>query len=160
MTIMPQSWQRLRPRPAWVAVVAVALLLTGCSSFHGQWKKAAAAPATGLEGAWEGTWLSHSNAHTGRLRAVVTRTAGGDYETRFHATFWRLFSAGYTVTLRATPQDGGWTLAGREDLGRWLFWNFGEYEYTGEATPERFDCTYRSQNDHGVFQLKRPVPRQ
>jgi hypothetical protein len=136
--------------------VTLALLATGCSSFHRQWKSAAAAPAPGLEGAWEGTWLSHSNAHTGRLRAVVTRTAAGDYETRFRATFWKLFSGGYTVTLRATPCDGGWRLEGREDLGRWLFWEFGEYEYAGEATTNRFDCVYRSQQDHGVFQMERP----
>lgn len=142
-----------------VVLAAVALLAAGCGSFQRQWKAAAHTPASqaGLEGAWEGTWLSHSNAHTGRLRAVVTRTPAGEYETRFHATFWKVFSGGYTVTLRATPRDaGGWRLEGREDLGRWLFWKFGEFDYTGEATAERFDCVYRSQNDHGVFEMKRP----
>jgi hypothetical protein len=150
-----------RPLDRWwsfALCAALLLALTGCSSFHRQWKAAQAAPASGLAGAWEGTWLSHSNGHTGRLRAIVRPTGSGEVEARFHATFWKLFSAEYTVTLNAAAAEGAghWTLTGSHDVGRWLFWNFGEYQYLGAATARAFHCNYTGPMDHGVFDLKRP----
>lgn len=150
-----------RPPNHWcnaALAAAVLLVFTGCSSFHRQWKAAQAAPATGIAGAWEGTWLSHSNAHTGRLRAIVKPAGDGALEARFHATFWKLFSTEYTVTLNASVAEGAghWALTGSHDVGRWLFWNFGEYQYLGAATAQAFHCNYTGPMDHGVFDLKRP----
>jgi hypothetical protein len=142
----------------WVVTVAMLVVAAGCSSFQRDWKAAAATPAptTSIEGVWAGTWLSHSNGHTGTLQAIIARTPVGTYETRFHATFWKLFSTEYTIHLNATPAGGRFKLEGREDLGRWLFWDFGEFTYEGQATATNFNCTYSSAHDHGVFDMTRP----
>jgi hypothetical protein len=158
MNIHDRSRQGEKWKLLTVLALSLALLAPGCSSFHRQWKAAKAAPASGIAGAWEGTWLSHSNAHTGRLRALVKPLPNGEVEARFHATFWKLFSAEYTVTLNTSAAEGvgHWTLSGTQDVGRWLFWNFGEYQYLGAATTRELHCNYTGPLDHGVFQLKRP----
>jgi len=142
-----------------VALMALIVAGAGCSTFHRDWKAAAArSPAAGsIEGAWTGTWLSHSNGHTGGLQAIVTKTPAGAYETRFHATFWKLFASEYTVTLAAQPSGDGVKLRGREDLGRiFLCYKLGEFTYDGTATGGEFKCTYGSKRDGGVFQMTRP----
>ena len=141
-----------------LTVAMVIVVTAGCSSFRRDWKAAAAmpAPTAGIEGAWAGTWMSHSNGHTGTLRTIITRTPVGSYETRFHATFWKLFSTDYTIHLNATPAGGHFKLEGREDLGRWLFWEFGEFSYEGQATATNFSCTFSGKHDHGVFEMTRP----
>ena len=142
-----------------ISAFLLVLLAAGCSTFNRDWKSAAAAtpPAPGgIEGAWVGIWLSHSNGHTGKLRAIVKRDMTGAYETRFHATFWKLFSAGYTVTLRVKPDRDVIRLVGHEDLGSYLGCELGEYTYEGRATSTEFKCTYQSEKDRGVFEMTRP----
>ena len=148
-------------RSSFAGLIALLLVMiaAGCSTFNRDWKSAAAArpPAPGgIEGAWQGTWLSHSNGHTGKLRAIVARDLTGAYETRFHATFWKVFSAGYTVTLRVKPDRDVVRLVGREDLGSYMCYDLGEYTYEGTATGTEFKCTYQSRKDGGVFEMTRP----
>jgi hypothetical protein len=144
---------------AWVVALAlIAGLGAGCTSFHRHWRAASAVPPApdGIEGAWQGRWLSHSNGHNGTLRAIIRRTSSGDYETRFRATFAKVFEAGYTITLNAEPQAGGYRLSGTNHVGRWLFWDFGDYVYRGTASATNFSCTFEAGHDHGVFQMTRP----
>ena len=145
------------------AQIAASLLCVaaavGCGTFDRDWKAAVVRPVvpSSLEGAWQGTWLSHTNGHSGGLRAIITRNATGSYETRFHATYWKIFSGQYTVTLDAKPAGDGFHLEGREDLGTIFLWyKLGEYSYDGRATGTEFKCTYRSESDGGVFEMTRP----
>jgi hypothetical protein len=92
----------------------------------------------------------------GTLRAIVQPAGSGEVEARFRATFWKIFSAGYTVQLNAVEHAGHWTLSGTQDVGRWLCWDFGQFQYLGAATAHSFHCNYTSPTDHGVFELKRP----
>ena len=133
------------------------LLVGGCSSFSRDWKAVAAKPVSpgSIEGAWQGTWLSHSNGHRGGLRAIIEKTPDGRYQTHFHATYWKLFSAEYKVNLQATERGGRYELSGREDLGRCMGWKLGEYRYAGIATTTNFSCNYQSSSDGGVFDMRR-----
>lgn len=151
------SWATLRTQ-TWLLCLIGLVLTGGCSTFHRDWQAAAVRSTApdGIEGAWTGTWLSHSNGHRGSLQAIIERTPDGRYQTRFHATFWKLFSAKYKVDLKAVKDDGHYQLSGQEDLGRWLGWKLGEYRYAGTATATNFSCGYESSGDRGVFEMKRP----
>jgi hypothetical protein len=138
--------------------ILAAVLFTGCASrFDRDWKQAAAKPASpgSLEGAWTGKWLSYTNGHTGRQRAIVTKTDQG-YETRFHANYAWCLGGGYSITLQAQEAGGASRLKGSEDLGKILFWELGEYRYDGVATSQRLFSEYVSPHDGGCWELTRP----
>lgn len=133
-------------------------MVTGCSTFNHDWKLASRSkpPADDITGAWDGTWLSTVNGHHGRLRSLVSRGEAGQYQARFKARFWKVFTYGYTVPLQAKKEaDGSWRLDGSQNLG-WLAG--GEYHYSGKATPEHFNSAYSNKYDHGTFELKRSSP--
>lgn len=156
--MIPNRWKWIAHARAGLALLLIAAAV-GCSTFNRDWKAAAAKPIGGgsLEGAWEGTWLSHTNGHSGDLRAIITKDDAGAYRTRFHATYWKIFSGEYTVTLNARRSGDAFLLEGRKDLGTIFLWyRLGEYSYEGKSTDTEFKCTYRSSKDGGVFELTRP----
>lgn len=138
-----------------VCVALVLLIATGCSTFHRDWRKAAAepAPASDISGRWEGRWLSDVNGHAGRLRCLIVRLENGRYEARFHANYRKIFSFGYTVPLRAQETAGTLQFKGEADLGRLAG---GRYSYEGQASPTNFFSVYRAARDHGTFRMTRP----
>lgn len=141
-----------------IALVAVLLLLTGCSTTFNREYKAALAqpiPTSDITGPWEGNWLSDKNGHTGKLRAVLRQTGAEEFDAHFHATFWKIFRASYRVPLKAEVTSGVITLSGQQNLGRL---SGGTYTYQGEATASTFFSTYKSKYDHGTFELRRPQP--
>lgn len=133
----------------------VILGLSSCSSFHSDWRKTAAtpAPATGMEGRWQGSWVSGVNGHHGRLRCLVSRLDGGQYQARFHAKYRKILSFGYTVSLAVEEHNGLFKFRGEADLGRLAG---GKYQYEGTATATNYSSTYRSKYDQGTFQMVRP----
>lgn len=124
-----------------------------CSSFNREWKKEGRNPiaGSGLEGRWEGQWISDVNRHHGKLRCIVKKE-GGFYKTRFHAKYQNIFSFGYTVPLEAAATDEGYKFSGEADLGSLAG---GVYRYEGHADATNFFSTYSSKYDHGTFQMKR-----
>lgn len=143
--------------PRWYSLLAVFLaagLLAGCSTFNREWRSATArsVPESAITGPWEGTWLSHENGHHGKLRCLITKRDGG-YLARFRATYFVILRAEYEVTLNADRKENEWQLVGQADLGSLAG---GVYHYDGKATPTRFECRYRCQSDHGIFELRRP----
>lgn len=154
----PRSRQAL---PALLAVGLGLLMLTGCSTarFNRAWKAAAAevpGPGASLAGCWEGIWRSDVNAHTGRLRCLITPSTNGTYAARFHAEYRLLLplTFSYTVPLSVTNRgdaaDPGF--AGAANLG-WLAG--GVYTYRGRATATNFFSTYQCARDRGIFELTR-----
>ncbi|MBI4325052.1 MAG: hypothetical protein HY674_07280 [Chloroflexi bacterium] len=129
--------------------------LTGCSSFPRDWRRAAATPgpAAGIEGRWQGSWVSGVNGHHGRLRCLVRRLDRGQYQARFHARYRTIFSFGYTVSLAVEERNGLFKFHGEADLGRLAG---GKYQYEGTATATNYSSTYRSQYDSGTFRMVRP----
>ncbi|MEX0715061.1 MAG: hypothetical protein WD066_00665 [Planctomycetaceae bacterium] len=130
------------------------LFAAGCSTFGHDFRAAQnyCPPEHGLEGAWEGTWLSHSNGHDGRLRAVITRCDDRHYHARFHATFLKCVPFESEAILHVTQDGEVIHFQGTEDLG-WLAG--GVYHYDGSASRREFFADYRADKDHGIFTMRR-----
>lgn len=139
----------------WLAWLAA--LLTGCSSFHSDWKSAGRQPAAAHEitGRWQGHWTSDTSGHHDKLRCLVTHRADGGYDARYHAKYGKILSFSYTVKLEVEPQGDVFKFHGEANLGKWAG---GPYHYEGKATPTNFFCTYQCKSDHGTFLMTRPAP--
>jgi len=102
--------------------LTLAMAATGCSTFNRDWNQASATPAlaNGIDGRWEGSWLSDRNGHHGRLRCLVSRLDDRSYRARFKATYWKFFRFGYGVNLQVTrePNDQGRSCRSSADRGR------------------------------------------
>ncbi len=131
------------------------LLAGGCSTFNYEWQAAAKkpAPASGLEGRWQGTWKSDANGHHDQLRCLITQQPDGKYRALFHAHYGQWLTFGYTAKLDAQETAGVFKFAGDADLG---WYAGGLYHYEGRADGTNFSSTYRCPSDHGVFQMTRP----
>lgn len=127
-------------------------LLSGCSSFNKDWKKAAASPAPGILGAWEGRWISAMNGHNGKLRCIMTQTGDNHYDARFRAKYKRILSFEYTVPLQVVQEGNSFRFEGSADLGKLAG---GLYTYKGAASSNTFFSTYDSKYDHGKFDMRR-----
>jgi hypothetical protein len=133
-------------------------MMTGC--YATRWREAGKipTPADSIEGRWIGTWKSEAHGHSGGLRCIITPSDRRHYHADFRATYFWLFSFGYEMDLLARTTDGATQpsivyFSGEADLG-WLAG--GKYTYEGRADPKNFFCSYRSEKDHGTFQLVRP----
>ena len=140
----------------WISLWALLFLAgTGCSTFNRDWKSAKAAPglANDIQGRWQGSWVSHTNSHHGRLRCLLSQENDGHYSARFHANYLRILSFTYSVPLAVQQTNGAYDFRGEADLGRLAG---GLYSYEGQATPTNFFSTYHSKGDGGIFQMNRP----
>jgi len=135
--------------------VVLALLVCGCSSFNREWKRAGKQPAPidSIIGRWEGHWLSDVNAHTGKLRCIITHQTNDLYAARFRATYMKILRFSYTVPLTVNASNDVWHFHGEEDLGALAG---GMYRYDGSATATNFHSTYDSKYDRGIFEMRRP----
>jgi hypothetical protein len=131
------------------------LLTTGCSTFHREWKQAAAQgePRDDITGRWQGAWNSQATGHHGTLRCVVTKESPEKYRFLYRATWKKILHGTYTVWQDVEKAGDVFRMRGGADLGR-LYG--GRYEYKGEATPTRFLSNYRAAKDHGTFEMSRP----
>jgi hypothetical protein len=132
----------------------LAISLGGCSGFERDWQRALdeGIPQNTIEGPWEGRWLTEAE-HSGGLRCLVKRLDDGSYQMRFHATFWKIFSAGYSVRMTGEEKDGVLHLVGEHDLG-WL--GGGLYKYEARISDAEYIAEYRSKRNNGTFTLRRP----
>lgn len=131
-----------------------ALILGGCSTFDRDWEAMAQSDnaTAGLEGRWNGTWLSDANGHTGGLRCILSKDEEGTLQARYHATWACCFTFEYSVPITATQEGDTYRFLGEADLG-WLAG--GLYVYEGDVTGDQFSSTYRCERDHGTFQMIR-----
>ena len=144
--------------PSFVLLLA-ALVLTGCSSgFEKEYKAIAiaATPHDTIEGAWEGRWQSQAGHGGDKLRAILTKNGPDTYIAKFHAGYWGMFESDQETLLRVTGTNPVHA-TGESDLG---YLKGGTYRYDATITPEKFDATYKSTEDHGVFEMTRPKPKQ
>ncbi len=140
------------------ALALLLLPLAACSTYERDWEAAAAPPRPGaIEGRWEGLWQSAVDGHTGELRCLVSPRPDGGLDARYHATYtWCLlpFTFDYTVPMTAERSGDIWRFRGSAELGCWIAG--GLYTYEGQAGPAGYEATYRSEEDRGVFRLRRP----
>ena len=140
----------------WYSGFAFALFfLTGCSSFHNEWKAAMKAPipSNSIEGPWSGDWRSDVNGHHGPLRCVVTKTSDSTYRAHFRAHYRKIIRFTYVAMLNGQETNGVVTLRGEADLGKLAG---GIYKYEGNVTPTDFHSSYANKYDHGAYQMTRP----
>jgi hypothetical protein len=147
----------------------VSLMLASCAGpgFNSVYRKSvdeyhAANPKPTVSGPWVGYWKSNENLHTGKLRAIAVANtpavpadgAAGRYKFRYHATWAKILSGGYTsVHDVVRNRDGSFQVSGSEDIAL-----LGTYTSQGSITDDKFDSTYQSKADNGVFVLERPQP--
>ena len=146
-------------RPAvHLAALLVSFLLASCSGFRRDWRDALSAkpPAPGsIEGAWEGTWRSEVNGHTGRLRCLVSdaKAASGERDFRYWATWKGFLSATFPSVHQVRRTRDGFSFSGEHRMADWAG---GLYHYEGAVKDDRFKATYKCALDHGVFEMRRP----
>lgn len=146
------AWIKIRGGAGWLAA-AMAMLATGCSTFHREWREFEVRkfPESEMTGRWEGGWLSKKNGHRGKLRCVMTPAGDDRYRAHFHATYWKIFRYRYPVELKVETSAGVARFSGSARLGALAG---GEYHYEGEARGGVFEARYRSKYDHGTFTMK------
>ena len=138
-------------------LLVVVPLTSGCATFSRDWKTLGQTntPPTGIEGRWEGRWISSSDSHRDKLRCLVTKLEDGRYFARFHSYYFRIFTFSQDVILTVTPAAGGTnTFSGSADLGKM---SGGVFTYTGHATTTNFFANYDSKKYRGVFEMTRPA---
>lgn len=136
---------------------ALALSLTGCSSFHKEWKAASAAPIPpGVNGPWEGEWRSEKNGHHGSLKCILTQTSPTTFRAHFRARYMKVLRYTYAATLTGEETNGVVHLKGTTDLGKLAG---GIYTYDSKITPAEFESTYSCNWDRGRYRMTRPQSR-
>lgn len=143
-------------RMARTALAALSLLGAAgcCSTFDADWEKTPASSGEGLPGCWSGSWKS-DGGHEGGLRCIMTPTGAG-FDARYHATYdWCIFGFSFEYTVPVTAEKNGviWTFKGGAELSCWI--GGGSYTYEGRIDGADFTATYQSENDRGVFKMKR-----
>ncbi|HEY3861220.1 MAG TPA: hypothetical protein VGO59_04965 [Verrucomicrobiae bacterium] len=134
----------------------LAALVNNASDFKRRWNEPSPPPTAenGLQGRWQGEWISEANGHHGALRCLLARGASGDYKATFHAVYASILRVCYTVPLHGEWSGGKIKLEGEADLGSLAG---GIYHYEGEAGEQELVCAYRCKYDRGTFRLKPAV---
>jgi hypothetical protein len=134
----------------------LAALFNNRADFQRRWNDPAAQSKTnnGLEGRWQGEWVSEANGHRGALKCLLTKMESEEYQATFYAVYARFLSVCYSAPLHGRHSDGKLKLEGQADLGQLAG---GVYRYAGEADETAFNCTYRCKYDHGTFHLRKAV---
>lgn len=144
----------------WIALAPVLLLIglsTGCTPLSGyrlQFRDAQSwcVPPETMVGAWEGYWESEVSGHRGALKAVINQRTDGSYEADFHARFFKLFTAQYSLPLHAWNEEGVVHFRGTSDLG---MIKSRPYTAVGWANECQLIANYCTEGDHGRFVLCR-----
>lgn len=153
-----------RPHPSSLLLLLLAFTLTGCSSFNSKWSsfKPQPLPPSGIGGRWEGKWISEVSGHEGRLRCIVEKSENAkateaiaiDYRFSFSATWGPGIVSDYDIEMKVQPAaEGGMAFEGDMDLGVFM----GVYRCKGRIVGDQFTATYTSDQDHGTFEMSRPV---
>jgi hypothetical protein len=137
------------------ALLALPLILAGCASpkFASDWRHALKTPPTGIEGAWEGTWLSENTGHQGKLRCLVSSQPHMPHTFNFQywASWATVLSGSFEVSYFVKPDGDTYSVTGESDLGP-----FGVFSHQGHISKDHFQATFRSGEDQGVFEMTRP----
>ena len=145
-----------------LAIVAISLLsLSSCgTAFRKAWGLAEA--SVGVEGKWEGVWLSAVNGHTGTLKCVVTPVSNGKvsksgskaqaYSFFYHATWKKILSGSYKALHHVEKKGESFVFKGDHLMPAWAG---GQYHYEGTVKGDEFKACYQCAMDRGTFTMKR-----
>lgn len=135
-----------------LAFAALLLCLPSCgSAFRQAWKHAPT--SQGIEGKWEGTWLSAVNGHTGTLKCVVTASPkAGEHEFFYRATWKKILSGSYKAVHHVEKKDSTLVFKGDHQMPDWAG---GKYHYEGTVKGDEFSACYECAMDRGTYTMKR-----
>jgi len=142
-----------KPNHLRLALVATSLVcLPSCgTAFRKAWNHAPA--SQGVEGKWEGTWLSAVNGHTGTLKCVVSAPTGkGDHEFFYRATWKKILSGSYKAVHHVEKKSGSHVFKGDHQMPDWAG---GKYHYEGTVKGDEFSACYESAMDRGSYMMRR-----
>ncbi|MFM2168646.1 MAG: hypothetical protein RIS79_3017 [Verrucomicrobiota bacterium] len=142
-----------KPNHLRLALVAISLVcLPSCgTAFRKAWNHAPA--SQGVEGKWEGTWLSAVNGHTGTLKCVVSAPTGkGDHEFFYRATWKKILSGSYKAVHHVEKKSGSHVFKGDHQMPDWAG---GKYHYEGTVKGDEFSACYESAMDRGSYMMRR-----
>jgi len=139
------------------------ILFVGCAgrSFDSAWQQANkdyhSGKTTTITGPWEGSWLSASSGHKGKLRCVASPATGkgdkGAYHFRYWATWAGPLQGGFDAKFDVEKMGSQYHVEGEHDLGA-----FGSFRHEGVIQGKTFEANYHSSSgDHGTFNLRRPT---
>ncbi len=136
-----------------LTVFALAAFLCSCSSTPRGWSTAQSVAGDPLSGAWGGEWVSSVNGHRGNLKCAVARKSEDLWEFCYHASWARIFGAGFVLDAVAKPtRRGRWTVEAKKDLGP-LFG--GEFRSVATVSDDTFSARYDSAVDRGTMTMQR-----
>ena len=135
---------------------ALCFALVSCTDFKKNWAEELTKnnKPTDLTGAWEGTWKSDVNGHTGKLRCIITKQPDGQYEFHYWAQWQKVLSGSFRQNYEVKKKGNTFTFSGEKDLGKFG----GKFDHQGTATATTFKATYVAEKgDKGTFELSRPA---
>lgn len=127
--------------------------LSSCGSeFRSAWKDSTT--TDGVNGKWEGTWLSMVNGHHGKLRCVVdSPSISQDVPFFYHATWKSILSGSYKAIHHVEKKkDDTYVFKGDHQMPDWAG---GKYHYEGTIKGDEFNACYECEIDRGTFTMKR-----
>lgn len=142
-------------------VTAAFTCLTSCgTAFRKAWN---AAPASeGMNGRWEGTWLSAVNGHTGTLQCVVTPALKSEsskngskaqpYSFFYRATWKTILSGSYKAVHHVEKKGSSYVFKGDHQMPDWAG---GKYHYEGTVKGDSFSACYECALDRGTYTMRR-----
>jgi hypothetical protein len=138
------------------SLAGLLLFHSGCV-FQRDWRASQCCPtvAEGIEGPWEGRWKSEATGREGRVKAVVTRTGDATYVVQFQSTKLGVIPSNLDVPMQVSFEDRQYVFSGEVDRNVLAG---GSFQYAGYANREHFHTTYKTERDHGVFELTRVGP--
>ncbi len=145
----------MKVTPIAILVLLVASLCQ-CSTYQSAWREAAAKPvqSSGLEGAYEGKWVSEATGHEGKLRCVISKpedAAANTYDFHYWAK-WGLLSGDFKTPQTVTRIGNIWHTSGAMDLGSLG----GVYEQEAMVADGNFESQYTSsKGDRGTMSMTR-----
>src|SRR5687767_5977988 len=97
----------------------LAVSLSGCSTFHREWKQAAAlpTPTDDITGRWQGRWKSEATGHQGTLRCVVSKESPAKYRFLYRPVWKKILHGTYTVLQDVQREGNVFKMHGSADLG-------------------------------------------
>lgn len=130
--------------------VCIGLCVAACSLFgSGGVEAGVPYPFGSPVGVWRGDWSSVSTGHQGPLRARIRQVDSHTYRAWFSGRFAGVIPFVYPSRLERVPGTANrYRSSQRLPL-------MGNYQMTATVTPGRFDATFSSRNDRGMFRLTR-----
>lgn len=120
--------------------------------FKTEWTRFAARNSQGIQGCWQGTWVSSDRGKSWPVKCIFTRIAPGTYIATFSRRYFDLLPVSHELQLRVVEGKEKYELEGAADLGKW---SGGVHHFQGIGSRHSISCQFHSPKDNGELRLSR-----